>query len=161
MSEFPPPLPPDRPAPSPSDAGSGSNGSPPTDTLPEVLPPTIPGRLGGNFPPHRAGAVLGLGIASLGVLVLDFLGLIHPMCCCGASMISIGLAIPSIVMANADLAAMGAGRMDPAGRSSTSGGRTCAIIALVIAGLMIIGAVIAVIAGLALFGAMSAAGNRP
>lgn len=153
MSQIPPPIPPQPPVP----PGSGSGG----DTLPDLLPPTMPGPLGGNLPMHRASTVLGLGIASLGVIVLDVLGFIHPMCCCGATLISIGLAIPTLVMANADLAAMNAGRMDPSGRSHTSSGRICAIIALVVGAIAIIVSIIAALAGIAIFGAMAAAGNRP
>ncbi len=118
----------------------------------------MPGPLGGNLQAHRASTVLGLGIAALGVVLLDILGLVSPMCCCGASMISIGLAIPALVMANKDLAAMAAGRMDPAGRSNTNGGRICAIIALVISGLAIVGGIIAAIAGVALMSAFGAGG---
>ncbi len=58
--------------------------------------------------PHRGGIVLALGILSL-----VFCALLGPM---------------AWVMANADLADMAAGRMDPEGRSMTDVGKVCGII---------------------------------
>jgi predicted Zn finger-like uncharacterized protein len=70
--------------------------------------------------PHRGGSVLTLGILSL----------VGAFCCPLASWIMGGIAIG---MANNDLRDMDAGQMDESGRSSASGGRTCAIIGIVIA----------------------------
>jgi hypothetical protein len=137
MSQMPPPLPPHS-SNTPEPFGA-------TDTFPELMPPRVAGPLGGGMQAHRGSTILGLGIASLGVHVLGLPGVIIPCCCCGGTLASIGLAVPALVMANTDLAAMAAGRMDPAGMSSTKSGKTCAIIALVLAGLSLAGGVVAAI----------------
>jgi hypothetical protein len=73
--------------------------------------------------PHRGTLILVFGI--LGLVV------------CGP------LGIAAWVMGSKDLKEMAAGTMDPSGRSLTSGGRICGIIASI---LMIIGAIVGVLA---------------
>ena len=82
-----------------------------------------------NYAPHRAGAVLTLGILSL-VMCGPIFG---PM---------------AWIMGNTDMREMRAGRMDPSGESSTNAGRICGIIGtcfsiavLCIYGIIILGAV--------------------
>ncbi len=123
MSQQPPPIPPFLP-------------TPPAQTQPSIppdlMPPIGPRPLYQGIAPHRGGLILGLGIGSLGVWLLTLFG-VALLPCCGASwLISVGLAIAAWVMANADLAAMNAGRMDPLGRGHTQGGKTCAIVSVVL-----------------------------
>jgi predicted Zn finger-like uncharacterized protein len=94
---------------------------------------------------HRGGAVLALGIMGFfGSLFVPMGGLV-----CG---------IVAWVMANNDLAEMRAGRMDPEGMGQTSGGRACAIVAVVLH-------IVALVAVVGLFlamclGATAAGGGR-
>jgi hypothetical protein len=85
-------------------------------------------RLRNDFEPHRGGLVLGLGIASLCVLVLGGLG---PL---------IGLVLGPIawVMGNADLTAIRAGRMDPEGENQTSTGRMLGMIATIVHAVLLV-----------------------
>tara|TARA_Y100000589_G_C26990527_1_gene562428 strand:- start:140 stop:337 length:198 start_codon:yes stop_codon:yes gene_type:complete len=53
--------------------------------------------------------------------------------CCG-----IFTAIPAIIMGSADLKAMDAGTMDPAGRGNTNAGKICGIIGCVLSVLGIV-----------------------
>jgi hypothetical protein len=67
--------------------------------------------------PHRGGLVLTLGI--LGLVFFP------------ALLISLGLSITALCLANVDLGEMDRGRMDPSGRGATAGGKTCAILGIV------------------------------
>ncbi len=70
------------------------------------------------------------------------------------------MAIPAWILANADLAAMSAGTMDPSGRGPTQGGKVCAIVSVVIHAISFVVTIVLIIAGVALFGAFAAAGAR-
>ena len=85
--------------------------------------------------PHRGTLILVLGILSL--VVCAFLG------------------IPAWIMGNNDLAAMNAGQMDPAGRSTTNAGRICGMIGTI----LLILSVLVVIAVFG-FGLLGALGSR-
>ena len=85
--------------------------------------------------PHRGTLILVLGILSL--VVCAFLG------------------IPAWIMGNNDLAAMNAGQMDPAGRSTTNAGRICGMIGTI----LLILSVLLVIA-VSGFGLLGALGSR-
>jgi hypothetical protein len=148
MSQFPPPIPP------------ASSPIPPSGGGPPVIPPTIAGPLYAGVRPHRGGLILGLGIGSLGVWFLSMVGaLIFP--CCGTSgLVSLGLAIPAWIMANADLAAMNTGAMDPIGRGSTQGGKICAIISVVIHAISFLVIMVLLLLGIVFAGAMAASGAR-
>jgi hypothetical protein len=86
--------------------------------------------------PHRATTILVLGILSL--------------------IVCAPLGIFAWIMGNADLKAMEAGTMDPAGRSNTNAGRICGIIGTV---LLIIG-VVGFLALVVLGGAGALLSNR-
>jgi hypothetical protein len=75
--------------------------------------------------PHRGGAVLGYGIASI----------VTPCLCV---FLGIGLGIKAVSMANEDLKAMDDGRMDESGRGSTQAGKICGIIGIVLSILMFV-----------------------
>jgi hypothetical protein len=139
MSDQPPPIPTDP--------------IPPASSPPPPPPPSpyYPGPLGGGIQPHRGGLILALGISSIAVLLLGCCDLFFPPCCLGTSAITIGLAVPAWVMANADLRAMAEGRVDPAGRGQTEAGRVCAIIAVILCGLSLLGCL----------GSISVSGFRP
>jgi len=85
--------------------------------------------------PHRGTLILVLGILSL--VVCAFLG------------------IPAWIMGKNDLAAMDAGQMDPAGRSTTNAGRICGMIGTI---LLILSILLAIV--LIGFGALGALGSR-
>lgn len=106
--------------------------------------------------PHRGGTILTLGIISLVINVFSgILGLVLPLCCMG-TIIPLATGIPAWVMANRDIRLMTAGQMDPAGISSTSAGKVCAIISVVIS---VIGGVLSValvVLGVAFFAAAAA-----
>ncbi len=141
MSEMPPPIP---PAHSPA----------------AELPPTVPDPLHIGPRPHRGGLILGLGIGSLGVWFLSVVGAFVFPCCGMSGLISLGMAIPAWILANADLAAMSAGAMDPLGRGNTQGGKVCAIVSVVIHALGFLAMLLLLILGVAIFGAAAAAGAR-
>jgi hypothetical protein len=122
-------------------------------------PPVIPGPLRAGQRPHRGGLILGLGIASLGIWLLSLVGSMVIPCCGMSGLISLGMAIPAWIMANADLAAMNAGAMDPLGRGSTEGGKICAIISVVIHILAFLAIVILAILGIAFFAATAPRGG--
>jgi len=67
--------------------------------------------------PHRGGLILTLGI--LGLVFFP------------AIVVSLALSITALCLANNDLREMAYGNMDTAGRGSTQGGKTCAIIGIV------------------------------
>ena len=77
-----------------------------------------------SLPPHRGGLILALGLLGIFSPVLN--------CCCPLPMGLIGLAasIPALLMAQADLRAMDAGRMDPSGRGLAHAGIVLAVIAI-------------------------------
>ncbi len=77
--------------------------------------------------PHRGGLILTFGIVGL-----------PPICC-------MPLGIVAWVMGAADLKAIRAGTMDPAGQSMTQAGMVCGIISVVLAGLWIVFNVLAVV----------------
>jgi hypothetical protein len=68
--------------------------------------------------PHRGGLIQTLGILSIVFCCIPFVGGI--------------LGLLGFIFGQSDMAAIDAGRMDRAGRSITQGGRTCAIIGLVL-----------------------------
>ena len=77
--------------------------------------------------PHRATTILVLGILSL--IVCAPLGII------------------AWIMGNADLKAMEAGTMDPAGRSNTNAGRICGIIGTVLLIIGVVGTLVILVLG--------------
>jgi len=83
--------------------------------------------------PHRGTLILVLGILS--IVVCGFLG------------------IPAWIMGKNDLAAIDAGQMDPAGRSTTNAGRICGMIGTILLILSVL--VVIVVFGFGLLGAMS------
>jgi hypothetical protein len=78
--------------------------------------------------PHRGGVILGLGIASLCVLVLGLAG----------AVIGVVLGPIAWIMGNTDLAAIHAGRMDPDGESQTNTGRMLGMIATIINAVLLV-----------------------
>jgi predicted Zn finger-like uncharacterized protein len=86
-------------------------------------------RFSGSELPHRGGTVLTMGISSI-VLAL----------CCAIA--GVGLGIGALTMANADLAKMERGEMDPSGMGSTRGGQICGIVGIVLGALNMIGGII-------------------
>lgn len=141
MSDLPPPIP-----------GSYVQDAPRTP-----VQPLNPGQLGGTIAPNRGGAILALGISSLVVLVFGGSGLVFAPCCLGTTAISVGLAVPAWVMANADIRAMREGRMSPSGRGLCDAGRICAIIAVVLNGLGLLGC----LGSAAFFGLHGLSSGRP
>lgn len=77
--------------------------------------------------PHRATTILDLGILSL--------------------IVCAPLGIFAWIMGNADLKAMEAGTMDPAGRSNTSAGRICGIIGTVLLIIGVVGTLVILVLG--------------
>src|SRR5262249_30853782 len=77
--------------------------------------------------PHRAGLVLGLGIASVVLAATCFL-----------SFIGLPLGIAAIVMARGDMKKMRTGTMDPDGRGSVQAGSICGIIGTVLNALLVL-----------------------
>jgi len=69
-----------------------------------------------HFRPHRGGMIQTLGILSIVLSCVPFVGGV--------------LGLLGVIMGQADLAEIDAGNMDPMGRSITQGGRTCAIFGL-------------------------------
>ena len=99
----------------------------PQVSQPPLAPPTVENPYGGSaipatgstpFRPHRGTQLLIWGIASL--------------CCCNV------LGIVPLLMANADLAAMDRGEMDPSGRGITQAARVLGIVGLVLFGLWMV-----------------------
>jgi predicted Zn finger-like uncharacterized protein len=89
---------------------------------------------GGDYEaPHRGGNILTMGIFSI-VLAL----------CCAIA--GIGLGIGALTMANADLAKMERGEMDPSGMGNTRAGQICGIIGLILGALNMVAGVVLVIA---------------
>jgi hypothetical protein len=76
--------------------------------------------------PHRAGLVLGLGIASLILAVTCFL-----------SILGLPAGVAAWVMGQRDRRKMRAGRMDPRGESNTQAGFICGIVGTVMNGLVL------------------------
>ncbi len=115
---YPPPPPSGYPPPPPA-------GGPGMPYAPGFPPP-------GAFPlgaakPHRAGLVLGLGIASI--------------LCCGP------LGILAYVFGKQDMEQMDAGTMDPTGRSTTNAGRILGIVGIVLMAVQFVWVLIAVGSG--------------
>lgn len=77
--------------------------------------------------PHRATTILVLGILSL--------------------IVCAPLGIFAWIMGNADLKAMEAGTIDPAGRSNTSAGRICGIIGTVLLIIGVVGTLVILVLG--------------
>ena len=148
MSQLPPPIPP-------------AYTRPPLP--PDLMPPTSLRPLYAGMAPHRGGLILGLGIGSLGVWLLSMIGVVLLPCCGASWLLSVGLAIAAWVMANADLAAMNAGNMDPYGRGNTQGGKTCAIVSVVLHVIGFVVTLVLVVLAIGIFGAAAAgaAGHRP
>jgi hypothetical protein len=78
-----------------------------------------------DLPPHRGALILTLGVISLVGLVLVLPGLV--------------LGLITVILANVDLGAIRSGRMDPEGEAPTANGRTCGWVAVVLAGLLVLG----------------------
>jgi len=75
--------------------------------------------------PHRGETILALGVSSLVCSVF------------GAGLVAIPLGIVVWGMAHKDLAAIRAGKMDPAGLKATKAGKACGVIGLVLPTLLI------------------------
>jgi len=113
---------------------------PPGIYPPPLTPPTQPGAM---LRPHRGGLILGLGVASI---PLTFL------LCGPVNIVTLGLSIPALLMARADLRAMDAGFMDPIGRANTSAGKVCGIIAIVLVCIGLVIFAVSMIFNIAAFG---------
>ena len=121
---------------------------PPGIYPPPLTPPTQPGAM---LKPHRGGLILGLGVASI---PLTFL------LCGPVNIVTLGLSIPALLMARADLRAMDAGFMDPMGRANTSAGKVCGIIAIVLVCIGLVIFAVSMIFNIAAFG-MAGSGAGP
>jgi predicted Zn finger-like uncharacterized protein len=80
--------------------------------------------------PHRGGLILGLGIASLALLLMSS-GCSAPL--------SVVLGLMAWFMGQADLRQIKANEMDPEGEGITQGGWICGIIGTILSGLIILG----------------------
>jgi hypothetical protein len=83
-----------------------------------------PARRRRSYAPHRGNGILTMGILSIVFFFIPLIGLT--------------LGIIAWIMGNQDIAEIHAGRMDPEGESSVSGGRVCGIIGTCIGGLMLL-----------------------
>jgi hypothetical protein len=77
--------------------------------------------------PHRGSTVQTLGI----------LGLVFVLC----PLIGFILGLIALILGNTDMAQIESGQMDPAGRDATSAGRTCGLIAVIVAPILFVIAV--------------------
>lgn len=113
--------------------------------------------------PHRASTVLGLGVSGVALAVFGSMMALSLYFCCPLWLVplgSLGLSIPAWQMGHADLAAMRAMQMDPAGRDSTTIGMICGIIGVAIIALGTI-AILLMVTLYAVLIAISAASSQP
>ena len=88
--------------------------------------------------PHRANAVLALGLGGVLTALVGGLIALTLYFCCPLFLIplsSVALSIPAWIMGQNDLAAMKNGEMDPSGRDMTMIGMVCGIVGLSIVAL--------------------------
>jgi len=123
----------------------GQSPPPLTSVMPTPGIPSAPGMPSGppaGMKPHRGTMILVFGIVGLFE--------IGSLCCLPLVI----FAILAWVMGNNDLREMRAGQMDPAGMSTTSAGRICGIIGVILA-------IIMLILGVFVFGMMGTGGFVP
>ena len=104
------------------------------------MPPVVSGHVA--FKPHRATAVLVLGILSL---VIGCIGWI--------------MGIVAWMMANADLREMDSGVMDPTGRGMTQAGKICGMVSVIIHSIFLVIWLVWMVVVFGIIGAAAASGG--